>query len=108
MRPKQVRFSGRTRRDNARDFAADESLCDFRILSLLAYCYTITLLNQPGDVALGRMMRDATHRDGLSLFLVARSERDFKLARGSDGVVIKKLVEITEPEHQQRLRDLLL
>ena len=44
----------------------------------------------------------------VAFFLVARGERDFEFARGGDGVVVEELVEIAEPEQQQRVRHLLL
>ena len=54
------------------------------------------------------MIRDAAHRDGGALFLIARGERDLEFARGNHRVLEEQLVEIAQPEHQQRVRDLLL
>jgi hypothetical protein len=54
------------------------------------------------------MIRDAAHGDGLTLFLVAGGKSNFQFARGGDGVLEEKLVEIAQAEHQQRVGDLLL
>ena len=53
------------------------------------------------------MVRDTAHGNRVAALLVARGERDFKLARSRDGVFKEQLVEIAQPEQQQRARDLL-
>ena len=78
------------------------------IFHLVADGDAVALLNQARDVAFGRVVRHAAHGNGGALFLVARGQRDFELARGGDGVFEEQLVEIAQPEHQQRVRDLLL
>ncbi len=64
--------------------------------------------NQPRDVAFRRVIRHAAHRHGLALFAIARGQSDLQQARGHLRIVVEKLVEISQPEKQQRLRMLLL
>ena len=78
-------------------------LASLRVFHLVADGHAVALLDQPRDVAFGRVVRHAAHGDGRAFFLVARGERDFQLARGDDGVFEEQLVEIAQPEHQQRV-----
>ena len=79
-----------------------------RVFHLVADGDAVALLDQPRDVAFGRVIGHAAHRDGGALFLVARGERDLELARGGDGVLEEQLVEIAQAEHEQRVGHLLL
>jgi hypothetical protein len=108
VRAQQVRVGRGAGRDDARDFAAHQLLARAGFFHLVADGHAIAAPDQPRDVAFGRMIRHAAHRDGRAFFLVARGERDFEFARGRDGVFEEELVEIAEPEHQQRAGDLLL
>ena len=49
------------------------------------------------------MVGDAAHWNGVSLFLVARSQCDLQLARGDDRVVKEELVEITQAKEKERV-----
>ena len=83
-------------------------LASLRIFHLVADGHAVALLNQPRDVAFGGVVGHAAHGNGRALFLVARGERDLQFARGHHGVFEEQLVEIAQPEHQQRAGDLLL
>ena len=76
-------------------------LASARIFHLVADGDAVALLDEARDVAFGGVVGDAAHGDGRALFLVARGERDFELARGDDGVFEEQLVEIAQAEHQQ-------
>ncbi len=91
-------IGGRARRDHANHFAADEFFARAGLLHLVADGNFEPGANQARDVAFGGMIRNAAHGNGLALFAIARSERDLQLARGSDGVLVEKLVEIAEAE----------
>ncbi len=66
---------------------------------LVAHRHAPPGLDQPPHVALRRVMRDAAHRH-----LVALGQRDIEDGRRLLRVLEKHLVEIPEPEEQQRLR----
>ena len=91
-----------------RDLAAHQLLAGAGFLHLIADGDAIALLDQARDVAFGRVIRHAAHRDRLALFLVARGQRDFEFPRRRHGVFVEQLVEVAEPEQQQRAGDLLL
>jgi len=57
-----------------------------------------------GDVAIGGVIGDAAHRNGLAFFAVAGSEHDLQFAGGEHGVFVEEFVEIAETEEQQRVR----
>lgn len=88
-------------RENANDFAADEFLRARRIFHLLADGDFVPGANQTRDVIFGGVIGNATHGHGLALFAIARRESDLEFARGGDGVVEEKLIEIAETEEQQ-------
>ena len=100
-------IGGCTRRHNPGDLPLDQFLGERSILHLIAYSHAMTLMDEARDVAFGRVIRDATHGNGHAFFFVARCERDFQFARRHDGIVVKELVEIAQPKHQQRIRNLL-
>ncbi len=108
VRAQQRRFGRRSRRHHARHFALHQLLARPRFLHLIADGHAIAFLDQPREIAVGRVIRHAAHRNGLPFFFIARGERDFELARRGDGVFIEQLVEIAQPEHQQSVRNLLL
>ena len=108
MRAQQVRIGRRARRDDAGDLAADQFLARPGLFHLLADGHAIALLDQPRDVTFRRVIGHAAHRNRVALFLVARGERDFEFARGGNGVFEEQLVEVAQPEHQQRVGNLLL
>ena len=97
-----------TRRDYSGDFAPHQFLGQARVLDLLADRDLESLANQLRDIALGRMVRHATHGDGDAFFLVARGQRDLQFPGGEDRVVEEKFVEISQAEEQQRAGMLLL
>src|SRR5205085_1605949 len=68
----------------------------------------VAALDQSRDVAFGGMKRDAAHRNGVLLVLIARRKRDLELTRGHYRVFEEELVEIAEAEHEERVGNLLL
>ncbi len=94
-------IGGGARRDYAGDFAPHQFLGHTRIFHLLADRDLESFADQLGNVAFGGMMRYAAHRYGDALFFVARGQGDLQFARGQDGVVEEKLVEITQAKEQQ-------
>ena len=104
VRAQQVRVDRGAGRDDAGDLALDQLLGQLGIFHLVADGDAIALLDQARDVAFGGVVGDAAHGNGRALFLVARGERDFELARGSHGVFEEELVEIAQAEHQQGVR----
>ena len=108
VRAQQVGVGGGAGRDDARDLALDQFLGELGVFHLVADGDAVALLDEARDVAFGRVVRHAAHRDGRALFLVARGERDFELARRGDGVFEEQLVEIAQAEHQQGVGHLLL
>src|SRR5882762_318937 len=92
------------RSDDAHHFAANEFLSRAGLLHLIADGDFETSANQPRDVALGGMIRDATHGNGLALFAIARRKRDLQLARGDNGVFVEEFVEVAQAEEQQGVR----
>ena len=101
-------FGGGAGRHDAGDFAPDQFLGHARVFHLVADGDAEAFLDQARNVALGRVIGHAAHRDGLTLFLVARGEGDFELAGGGDGVFKEELVEVAQAEHQQGAGNLLL
>ncbi len=97
----QRRICRRARRDYPSHFPPHQFLGQARILHLLADRDLESLADQLGDVAFGRVMGHAAHGDGDAFFLVARGEGDLQFARGQDGVVKEKLVEISQAKEQQ-------
>ena len=108
VRAQHLRVHRGAGRDDAGDFAPDQFVAAVGVFHLIADGDAVALLDQPRDVVFGGMIGDAAHRNRLALFLVAGGERDLELAGGGDGVVVEQLVEIAQPEHQQRVGDLLL
>jgi hypothetical protein len=60
----------------------------------------MTLLDEARDIAVGSVVRHAAHGNGRSLFLVARGERNFQVARRNHRVFEEQLVKIAQAEHQ--------
>ena len=89
----------RAGRDDAHDFAADQSLRLLRVLHLLADGDPEALLHQAGDVSVGRVVRDAAHRNGAAgRVLRSGGERQLEGARGGQRVLVEHLVEIPHAE----------
>ncbi len=82
VRAEQVRVGRGARRDDAGDFAAHQLLAGTGLFDLIADGHAIAASDEARDVAFGRVIGDAAHRDGGAFFLVARGEGDFEFARG--------------------------
>ena len=108
MRAQHLRVHRRAGRDDARDLALDKFLGRAGGLHLIADGDAIAFLDQARDIVFGGMIGDAAHRNRLAFFFVAGGESDFEFAGGGDGVIVEKLVEVAEAEHEQRVGNLLL
>ena len=64
VRAQQVRVGGGAGRDDAGDLALHQLLRHRRIFHLVADGDAVALLNQPRDIAFGRMVGHAAHGDG--------------------------------------------
>ena len=95
---------GGSRCDHADDFAANEFFARAGRFHLVANGDFEAGANEARDVAVGGVIGDAAHGDGLAFFAIAGSERDLELARGEDGVFVEEFVEIAEAEEEQRVR----
>ena len=87
--------------DDAGDLAANEFFAGARLLHLLADSDLEAGADEPGDVGVHGVIRNAAHGDRLALFAIARGESDLELARGDHGVFIEKFVEIAETEEEE-------
>ena len=87
----------RAGREDLRDLAFDE-FAGPGVFELVADGHLASGLEQPADVGIGGMMRQAAHRHA-----VARGEREIEELRAGLGVLEKHLVKIAEPEQQQRV-----
>ena len=92
------------RRDDADDVALDDALHRPRILELLAHRDPVAELGQLHQVRPHRVVRDAAHGDGIFLALVARGQREVEDARDVDRVLVEHLVEVAQPEEDDRVR----
>ena len=90
------RVGERAGRDHPHDVAPQELLALAGALELLADRDLLAGLDQPGDVAVRRVVRNAGHRRAL-----ARGQRDRQQARAQLGVLEEQLVEVAEAEQQQ-------
>ena len=96
--------------DDADDVALDEALGQRRVLGLLTDGDLVALGDEPRDVAVARMVRDAAHRRLLlgGFAAVARGENEIQLARGELRVLVEHLVEVAEAEKEDGILILLL
>ena len=91
----------RAGRDDADDFALDESLGLARILDLVANRDAKTLFHEPGDVAVDGVERHAAHRDPAAVGVFGPGgERQFEGASGYERIFVEHLVEVAHAEEQ--------
>src|SRR5262249_2023197 len=81
---------------DAHDLAAQELLALAGPLHLLAERDLLAGPDQAGDVAVGRVVRDAGHGRAL-----ARRQRDRQQPGAELGVLVEELVEVAQSEQQQ-------
>jgi len=84
------------RRDNARDFAADNALGERGVLGLVADGDFFACADGLGKVGVERVVRDATKRRAC-----AGCERNAKDGRGALRVIKEEFVEIADAEEEQ-------
>ena len=100
----QRRVGQRAGRDDTRHGAFNRTLAGRRIADLLADHRRFAELDQAGEVGLQRMEGNAAHLDRHAGRLAARGQRDVEQARCLFCILMKKLIEITHPVKQQRIR----
>ena len=93
----------RSRRDEPHDVTLEEFLALAGGLELLAERDLLAGADQPRDIDLGGVMRDARHRRALP-----RRQRDLQQPGAELGILEEQLVEIAEAEQQQVVRVALL
>ena len=74
------------------------------IFKLLADGDTMAERDQPVQVFVGALDRNAAHRNVAAQMLAALGEHDAKRARGDFGVIEEQFVEITHPVEQETIR----
>src|SRR5215467_3906624 len=89
---------GGARSYDAHHFAADDLFARSRSFHLIADGDFESGANQTGDVAVGRVVRNAAHGDRLALFAIAGSQGDLQLARSQHGVFVEQFVEVAQAE----------
>ena len=101
-----------TRRHDADDVPLHQPLGGGRILRLLADGHLVALGNEPGDIGVGGVVRDAAHGDllleGLVLVLIPCGKGQIQLTGRLPGVVPEHLVKIPQPKEQDGVLVLLL
>jgi hypothetical protein len=93
--------------DDAGDFAADDFFAGAGSFHLLADGDAVAFGDEAGEVAIGGVVGDAGHGDGLFGVFIAGGEGDFEFAGGDDGVVHEELVEVAHAEEEQGAGHLL-
>ena len=94
-----LRVGERAGRDDAHHLAPHELLAAAGRLHLLAHRHLLALADEPGDIGVGGVMRDAGHGRRL-----ARGQRDLQEARAQVGILGEHLVEVAQPEQQEIVR----
>ena len=95
-------------RDHPDHLAVDEALRLGGIARLLADGDLVAPLDEPGQVRLERVVRDAGEWDALSAAHLTRGQGDLQLPRDETGVLVERLVEVAHPEEQDGVFVLLL
>ena len=86
-------------RHHADDLALDEALGRPRVFDLLADGDAKPLADEPRQVAVGRVIRHAAHRNAVAAgVLRPRRERQIESARRDERVLVEHLVEVAHPE----------
>ncbi len=87
------------RRENADDFAPDDSLPFRGSTHLLAYRHLVARFEEAGRISVSRMKGNAAHRDGCAVrVLLSRGQGKFERLRGDVGVLVEHLEEIAHLE----------
>ena len=91
-------------RQDLRHAALDQALRARRVLELVADRDLVSEAQQPRDVGVALMPGHAAHRDRLGILPVARGEGETEELGSPDGVLEEHLVEVAQPEEQERVR----
>ncbi|KAF1028212.1 MAG: hypothetical protein GAK37_02279 [Pseudomonas sp.] len=98
----------RARRNNAHHLAFHRALAGRRVSDLLANHHRFAQLDQLGQVALQRVVRNSAHRDRLPGRLPTRRQGDVQQLGGLLRVLIEDLVEVAHAVEHQLIRVLVL
>ena len=101
QRVEQGFVADRARRDDARDFALHRALACGWVADLLANRHRLAGFDEPGEIAVNRMVGDAAHGNRRAGGLAPRGEGDIEQIRGFGGVTVEQFVEIPHPIEQQ-------
>src|SRR5262249_53093930 len=104
----ELRVDGSAGRDNPYYFAPDQLGSLFWVLGLFADRDPVAFANELCDITAGRVIWNAAHRDGCSALAVTGRQGNLELPGSDRGVVKEHLVEIAQPEEQERARILAL
>src|SRR5256885_2386312 len=89
--------------DDPDNFAANDFFAGAGLLHLIADGDFEAGADEACNVAIGSVIRNAAHGNGLALFAIAGGQSDLQLAGGEHGVFVKQFVEIAEAEEQKRV-----
>ncbi len=98
------RFGICSRSDDPDHFSLDNSFRKSWIFDLFANRNFVTGFNQLRNIEIGRMPRDAAHRNRCVLVPVAAGQRNIQDFGCNKGVLIKHLIEIAHAEKKDRFR----
>ena len=102
------RLDQRAGRHHADDAALDQTLCECRVLHLLADRDAVAEGNQTFQIGFRCVIRHAAHRRARGQTAVPARQCQLQQLRDQHGIVEKHLVEIAEPEKDDRIPRRLL
>jgi hypothetical protein len=94
----EILLHRRARGNHLDDVALHDSLARARVGELLAHGYPLALLEQAGDVRPRRVIGNAAHGHALAV-----RKREVEEGAGLAGILEEHLVEIAEPEEEDRV-----
>ena len=104
-----VGIGQRAGRHDAYNLALDEALGLPRVFDLVADGDAEALFDEPADVSVDRVKRNAAHRDAAAVgILGAGCQRQLERAGRDEGVLVEHFVEVAHPEQEDGIAVLLL
>ena len=95
-----IRLDQRPGGDHADHLPLDQPFDELGVLHLFADGNLVALFDQPGNISVTAVIRDAAHRRPLLLPAVPAGQHQLKLAGSGNGVVKEHLIEITEAKEK--------
>ena len=108
LRIQQADVGQRPRRDDSRDPAFDEALASRGVADLVDDHCAFAAAEQPDQMLLERVIRNARHGNRCAAGLTACRQRDVEQPCRAFGIRVEQLVEIAHPIEQQPVRMLAL